>query len=82
MGRQLEDKYQELLNFNMESNFREVEHDLKKLDKVKKQKCDLDKRHNLIYGGPGKQIFPSRANLNKAVSMAGESPTKGVRFKI
>ena len=66
----------------MESNFREVEYDLRKLEKTEKQKRDLDKRHNLIYGGPGKQIFPSKANLNKAVSMAGESPTKGVRFKI
>ena len=36
IGRQLEDKYQELLNFNMESNFREVEDDLKKLDKLQK----------------------------------------------
>ena len=50
----------------MESDFREVEYDLRKLEKTEKQKRDLDKRHN----------------LNKAVSMAGESPTKGVRFKI
>ena len=66
----------------MESDFREVEYDLKRLDKVQKLKCDMDKRHNLIYGGPGKQIFPSKANMNKAISMAGDSPTKGVRFKI
>ena len=50
-------KFNELISYNMDNGFKNVESDLKNLDVILKKKNAMDKRNKVLYGGHG--VFPS-----------------------
>ena len=71
-------KFNELISYNMDTDFQDLESDLKNLDAMMKRKNAMDKRNKVIYGGHG--VFPSQDKMDKLGNIGKFKPQKQVNF--